>query len=175
MSRGAENPNDNSGLLKVPSYFFSPADTLIASLDQSSFDGLTVHDLLDAYSTFSLRIKAVAAVLSQDTISHEDELLALRYIRDNSTLLSRSIQRDIRRALFDPLPDTSNVANFDTLANPAFPGLTASDDRLYAAKYTSLLCQHALQLVSNVFHLPLLYRLFPSTLTQSRPPPPACL
>ncbi|KAH9891761.1 hypothetical protein C8Q73DRAFT_87371 [Cubamyces lactineus] len=161
MSRGAENSNDNSNLLKIPSYFSSPVDTLIASLDRNSNDGLTVHDLLDAYSTFSLRIQAVAAPLSQGASPHEDDLLALRYIRDNASLLSRSIQRDLRRALFDPLPETSSVANLGTLANTSYPDLTVSDERIYAAKHTSMLCQHALQLVSNLFRLPVLYRLFP--------------
>ncbi|KAI0335777.1 hypothetical protein GY45DRAFT_1292253 [Cubamyces sp. BRFM 1775] len=164
MSRGAENSKDNSHLLKIPSYFSSPVDTLIASLDRTPVDEPTVHDLLDAYGTFSLRIKAVAVPLSQDTTP--DDLHALRYIRHNSALLGRSIQRDIRRALFDPLPDTSNVANLDMLTDTSFPDFTASDERLFAAKHISMLCQLALQLVSNIFRLPVLHRLFPNPALQ---------
>ncbi|KAI8994250.1 hypothetical protein BD414DRAFT_436949 [Trametes punicea] len=143
---------DESHPLTHPTYFASPVNTLVASVDDALSEEIAVHDLLDAYSTFSLRITAVAALLSQ-----EGDLPALQYIQENAAIIGRCIRRDIRRSLVGP----PGVANSDALTSLQSSTSRISEEQLYAANSVYILCQHSLQLASNIFAFRALYQLFP--------------
>ncbi|KAJ2992149.1 hypothetical protein NUW54_g8003 [Trametes sanguinea] len=153
MSRGGETPDDTTNLLNIPTYFRSPVNTLVASLQETpSEPDITSHDVLDAYSTFILRISTVAR-----SLLHCNDARSLQCVRGSSTSLSRCIQRDIRLALADPLA----VAKSQTSATSSWLEAGLSDEQIYSARTTSAVCQSAFNLLSNIFSFPALYSLFP--------------
>ncbi|KAI0349596.1 hypothetical protein OH77DRAFT_1499498 [Trametes cingulata] len=160
MSPGPGCSSEDTSPLARPSYFKSPVNTLLASLGGSEVADVSVHDLIDAYSTFSLRIQAARYPLSREYASHP----SLKYVKNNCVAIARCLQRDIRRALVDPLArDFSSMAP-QTLASIPHPSFHISEESASVAKNIAVLCQQALQLVSNICYFQALYSLFPESI-----------
>ncbi|KAI0632232.1 hypothetical protein C8Q77DRAFT_1197483 [Trametes polyzona] len=162
MSLRALNQNERPELLEHATYFRSPINVLIASLEADTSADHTLHDVLDAYATFSLRIKAVSSLLSQ-----AKDYVALRYLKSNVTSLARCIQRDLRRALREPFTSDSHTKGVGTASSTVFPTPGSSSAAVNTIRDIAAICHHALQLLSDIFHFPGLFSLFPqSVLTQ---------
>ncbi|CDO69848.1 hypothetical protein BN946_scf184884.g7 [Trametes cinnabarina] len=156
MSRKAGTSDDANDLLHIHTYFKSPVNTLVASLQQTSED-ITVHDLLDAYSTICLRVSTV-----EHALLPPNDAPALQYVRSNSLSLGRCMQRDIRLALLDPL----RVAKTESLASVSWPAIGISEEQFCAARITAMLCHSALNLVSAIFRSAAMHRLFSHNVLQ---------
>ncbi|KAI0667641.1 hypothetical protein C8Q78DRAFT_315288 [Trametes maxima] len=155
MSRGAGNPRGNTPPHSNPHYFKSPLDTLVVSLEDDA-GGISAYDLVDAYSTLSLRIKACATFVNRPI----QEVPSFRLLKRNSSALGRCIQRDIRRALRDPSLTQSSPSQLGAIASPSVKWADISEALMDLARTESTLCQHALQLLSNIFAFPTLHQLF---------------
>ncbi|KAF7346562.1 GLOBIN domain-containing protein [Mycena sanguinolenta] len=83
----SENP------LEYPSYFMSPAATLLESTGPHS-DDISLHDLIEAYNTFSIRIHSQIRVILKATSTPP----ALVSLRECSRQLSEALRRDLKRA-----------------------------------------------------------------------------
>lgn len=144
-------------LLAHPTFFKSPVNSLLNTLGEDTFEHTSAHDLLDAYNTFSYRIKAVAGSLASDCEGYP----SLQVLKNNAVALGRCMQRDIRRAFADPLASNSRVARLGSISTSPSQATNTPPEIINAARETSMLCQYALQLVSNIFCLPGLFILFP--------------
>ena len=136
-------------------YLKSPILVLTHSLEDGTGQDIT-HDLLDAYSVLSLRIRAICAPLAENG-SMETPLQA---IKASSDALSHRLQHDIRRALEDPLTATSQSANDILLATISRAPTESHEDLVCAARDSSALCQQSIQIVSLIFRFPALSALF---------------
>ncbi|KAI0647932.1 hypothetical protein C8Q79DRAFT_952664 [Trametes meyenii] len=161
MSQGSGNPRGDTSPHTHPNYYKSPLCTLVVSLDDNTGD-ISICDLIDAYSTFSLRVKACAAFINGDG----QEVPSLQFLKKNSTALGHCIQRDIRRALRDPSLALNPLPKFRTVASPSIPLAGISEAFLSLARTESTLCQYALQLLSNIFAFPTLCHLFPQSVLE---------
>lgn len=151
MSQKTPNP------LAHPTFFKSPVNSLLNTLANDTSEQTSVHSLLDAYSTLSCRIKAVASSLA----SNCEEYPSLQVLRKNAVPLGSCIQRDIRRASADPLSSNSHVASLGSISTPPIQTTNIPPEIVNTARETAMLCRYALQLVSNIFCLPALFILFP--------------
>ena len=137
-------------------YLKSPITVLTHSLEDGAGQDITNHDLLDAYTVLSLRIRAICAPLAENR-SMETPFRALK---ESSNALSRRLQHDIRRALEDPLTATSQSANDILHATISRAPTESHEDLVCAARDSSALCQQSIQTVSLIFRFPALSALF---------------
>ncbi|PFH53299.1 hypothetical protein AMATHDRAFT_83961 [Amanita thiersii Skay4041] len=86
-------PDGRLKQLSVPVYFTSPLNTLLSSLHDPDCLEVSIHDLIEAYSSLSERIRSVGNVL----ICNEGILSSLRIIQQNASELIQVIRRDLRR------------------------------------------------------------------------------
>ncbi|KAG2151294.1 hypothetical protein DEU56DRAFT_777115 [Suillus clintonianus] len=137
--------------LHDPTYLKSPVQCIVNSLEPNSL--LSNHDLLDAYSTFSNRIRAEAQKLQQSSAS----LPALEFLRMKTHALSQALRRDISLAHIDPfvLPRIFTPGE----STPSVPRQSNADVVKHAGD-SSALCQQALCALSVVFRFHHLYSLF---------------
>ncbi|OJA17203.1 hypothetical protein AZE42_00201 [Rhizopogon vesiculosus] len=138
--------------LQDPTYLKSPLESILNSLQPNSPH--SNHDLLDAYSTFSNRIRAEAQELQQTATS----LPALESLHMNSHSFSQALRRDISIAHIDPfaLPTPTFTPGDSLLSGPR----KSTVDVVKHAGDMSALCQQALCALSAVFRFPALYSLF---------------
>ncbi|OAX38765.1 hypothetical protein K503DRAFT_740676 [Rhizopogon vinicolor AM-OR11-026] len=138
--------------LQDPTYLKSPLESILNSLQPDSTH--SNHDLLDAYSTFSNRIRAEARELQQTATS----LPALECLHMNSHSFSQALKRDIAIAHIDPFVfPTPNFTPGDSLLSG--PRQSTVDVVKHAGDMSAL-CQQALCALSAVFRFPALYSLF---------------
>lgn len=127
-------------------YFKSPLLTLLASLDDFTSDNTTPHDICDAYSTLYLRIRGISSSLLQSTANTP----ILKPISEYSSALARCLQRDIRRALDDPLASSPHVRDATGL----------SEEAARFAHDMAMLSQYAIQVAAVICRFPALTSLF---------------
>lgn len=151
MSQKTPNP------LAHPTFFKSPVNSILNTLSDDTFEHTSVHNLLDAYSTLSCRIKAVAGSLASDCEGYP----SLQFLKNNVVPLGRCMQRDIRRAFADSLASNSRVASLGSISTSPIQTTNIPPGNINRARETAMLCRYALQLVSNIFCLPGLFILFP--------------
>ncbi|KAL1950460.1 hypothetical protein VTO73DRAFT_5584 [Trametes versicolor] len=156
MSQLTPNP------LAHPTFLKSPVNSILNTLCDDTFEHTSAHNLLDAYSTLSYRIKAVASSLASDCEGY----LSLQILKKNAIPLGRCIQRDIRRAFADPPASNSHVASLGSISTPPIQTTNIPPEIINMARETAMLCQNALQLVSDIFFLPALFILFPQSVLQ---------
>ncbi|KAG2342192.1 hypothetical protein BDR05DRAFT_1060484 [Suillus weaverae] len=132
-------------------YLTSPLQSIVNSLEPNSLH--SNHDLLDAYNTFSNRIRAEALELQQSCAS----LPALEFLRIKAHAFSQALRRDIALAHIDPFIPPRRCSSEESLF-PEPRQLTA--DVVKHAGDSSALCQQALCALSGVFRFHNLYSLF---------------
>jgi hypothetical protein len=136
--------------MDFPAYFRSPIETLSDSLTYGS--SVSLHDLTDAYSTLSMRIRSQSG-----TIVHVDKNhIALRPLKLFSGELYQCLRRDIRIALDDPF---SNTEDFMT---PKL--LDVETDNVKYARDVLALSLHSLRFISDLFRFQALHSMFSSEL-----------
>ncbi|GLB45466.1 hypothetical protein LshimejAT787_2300260 [Lyophyllum shimeji] len=136
------------------SYLSSPIETLLESLDDHDLEYITSHDITEAYSTLSTRIRSQArAILRPDRT-----LPALVPIREHAASIARALRRDIRRALVDPIHHTRKSSSpFGSY----YTEMAITDHETQYARDVTTLCHHSLRVVSLIFAFEILYSLFP--------------
>lgn len=139
-------------LLQDPTYLKSPIESILNSLENNSPH--SDDDLLDAYSTFSNRIRAEAQELQQTATLPP----ALRCLRMSARAFSQALRRDIAIAHIDPFVSLSPTF---TLTESLLSGPRQSTvDVVKHAGNMSALCQQALRALSAICRFPALYSLF---------------
>ena len=128
-----------------PSCLRSPVLVLTDSLrDQSP---VSIHDLLDAYATFALRIRIHGQLLSvSDTL-----LPALAFLRTRKDDFVCALRRDVRLAHTDPFP--ALFPPDDIRFEPGIH-LNISIPAMQYARDSSSLCHHALCALTTIFRFP---------------------
>ncbi|KIY45589.1 hypothetical protein FISHEDRAFT_76438 [Fistulina hepatica ATCC 64428] len=87
--------------LESPHYFGAPVETLVASCDGDWSTEITLHDIAEAYNTLLNRFRSQIKLISD--IIHEWPALAC--VRENASMLTRALCRDMRRVVVDaPVP-----------------------------------------------------------------------
>jgi hypothetical protein len=133
-------------------YLSSPLDTILESMHDPHLCHISLHDLIEAYSVLSARIRARLRLIVQ--ANHP--LPALEPLKENAFLLARALARDIRRALIDP----SNGLQITHLGESFFTNVSITDHEIQYARDLAILCHHALRFLSDVFAFKALYSLF---------------
>jgi hypothetical protein len=136
--------------MDFPAYFRSPIETLSDSLTYES--SISLHDLIDAYSTLSMRIRSQSA-----TIVHVDNNhIALRPLKLFSGEIYQCLRRDIRIALDDPFSEDFMTPKF----------LDVETDNVKYARDVLALSLHSLRFISDLFRFQALHSMFSSESTQ---------
>lgn len=137
-------------------FFVSPLETLLGSLENPD-DDITVHDIIDAYSLFSSRLRSQIRTFLR---GGEENSTPFTPIRDASSQLMQVLRRDVRRVLIDPSYEYARLTSCDESYS-----MSQSIDRrwLQFAKDLALLSHSALRLVSEIFAFPSFLSLFPGT------------
>jgi hypothetical protein len=135
-------------------YFTSPVESIVNSLEPNSLH--SNHDLLDAYNTFSNRIRAEALELQRNS----DPLPALEFLRTKAHAFSQALKRDIALAHIDPfIPPRTLTSGESIFTEPR----QSTADVVRHAGDSSALCQQALCALSDVFRFHSLFSLFSGT------------
>ncbi|KAG1822874.1 uncharacterized protein BJ212DRAFT_1477283 [Suillus subaureus] len=132
-------------------YLTSPLESIVNSLEPNSLH--SNHDLLDAYNTFSNRIRAEAQELQQSSAS----LPALESLRAKAPGFSQALRRDLALAHIDPfIPPRALTSGESLLSGPR----QSTADVVKHAGDSSAICQQALCALSDIFRFHNLYSLF---------------
>jgi hypothetical protein len=143
-------------------YILSPLSTILESIHDPHCRFVSLHDLIEAYSVLSARIRAQLGVIIQ--AGHL--LPALAIPKEQASLLARAVARDIQRALIDP---SNNVRRTPPSAGSSLPDAPLTDYEIQFSRDLAVLCHHALRFLSDVFTFQPLYSLFPGTRDTVRP------
>ena len=145
-------PEPQDDPLSHESYVVSPLDVIVASLDEMP---LTLHDLTEAWTVAFSRLRSRFPC---DT----DEPIALRPFKANMDSILRALDRDVRRALVNPITRTkSNGIESDDDKSPKRGGLTEYE--VTYARDLFMLSSASLRFLSLIFWVPQLYSLIPGT------------
>ncbi|KAJ6525288.1 hypothetical protein DFH09DRAFT_1416647 [Mycena vulgaris] len=147
MLPAAKPPAD--GPLACTAYFMSPAETLLESTGPNAHD-ISFHDLIEAYNTFSNRIRSQIRVI----LGAEAPQPALVALKELSHQIGTALRRDLKRTREEPshFRDTSFAdASFRT---------TQPDEGIRVARDFALLSHQVLRFLSDIFTFPPLYSIF---------------
>ncbi|KAJ7625389.1 hypothetical protein DFH06DRAFT_1058831 [Mycena polygramma] len=138
--------------LASPAFFMSPAETLLESTGPNA-DSISFHDLIEAYNTFSLRIKSQIRVIMEAEASP----CSLVSLKEYSHQLSEALQRDLKRARDEPLSQSrrTSFAQDSFQTNPEM-----DEEEIRVARELALLSQQLLCFLSNIFSFRPLYSIF---------------
>ncbi|GBE84841.1 hypothetical protein SCP_0700210 [Sparassis crispa] len=137
----------------APGYFRSPIATLRESLEDDSAEHISAHDLLEAYSVFSSRLRTIVAVIPED----QREVPSLNYVARHAPEVAQCLRRDLRRALVDPVP---NYRSSNDLIPESLAFRDATEDQVKDARDASSVCHGALRLLSYIFRFSVLSSMF---------------
>ena len=137
-------PNEDAGRGKNPArdaseYFKTPITTLLQSIEDVSGTTISPFDVTQAYNLCSLRVKEMSEVLTD----RPEREVAMRYLQENASILSKCVARDIGRAstLF-----TGDV----NVTDPNASDVVLTEEELKEARDRSTLAQHALLFVAEM-------------------------
>jgi hypothetical protein len=136
-----------------PMYLSSPLDTILESMRDPNLRYVSLHDLIEAYSVFSSRIRAQLRVI----IQANHPLPALAPLKEHSSVLARALTRDIRHVLIDP---SNGLRRTPPSGESMFTHISMTDHEIQYARDLTILCHHALRFLSDVFVFKPLYSLF---------------
>jgi hypothetical protein len=141
--------------LEDPAYLLSAVETITDSFHEHS--SISAHDLLDAYSTFSSRIRSQSQVL-QDCNKRLPSLDCLRIHKD---IFIRALRRDVCVAHINPFSafSRSPLSSDEAMSGGSIHANISIDAKQHA-KNSSSLCVHALCALATVFRFPALHYLF---------------
>lgn len=150
-----EIPSSHLDPLSCAGFFASPIQTLVDSVEDIHGEHLSLHDIADAYATFSMRIQDNANELSRT----EPVLVALELLKSQALIVATALRRDIRRALADPMPgQPPETSMSDDWLLPSQQAL--DEQQVKCARDQALVCHQSLQFLSNVFRFSVLQQQF---------------
>ncbi|KAJ7784377.1 hypothetical protein B0H16DRAFT_1876842 [Mycena metata] len=150
MPPAAKAPVD--GALALPAYFMSAAETLLESMGPNA-DDISVHDLIEAYNTFSQRIRAQI----RGILTAEVPLPALNSLAECCHQLGEVLRRDLKRTREEPFPQ-SRLTSVGLDSVQSIPELYEEEIRI--SRDLALLSQQVLRLLSDIFSFPALHSIF---------------
>ncbi|KAJ6585180.1 hypothetical protein B0H19DRAFT_1059450 [Mycena capillaripes] len=130
----------------------SPAETLLESTGPNA-DDISVHDLIEAYNTFSLRIRSQIRVILNAEVPHP----ALISLNEYSHQMSEALRRDLKRAREAP-PSHSRRTSCAQNSLQSIPEM--DEEEIRVARDLALLSQQVLRFLSDIFTFPPLYSIF---------------
>lgn len=142
----------SDSLLLIPFYFSSPLNTLLESLHDPDCNQIMFHDIMEAYDSFSDRIRSVAKPLMQVQTT-DTAHPALKIIGECSSDLVQVLKRDLRRAAS---PSSQSQQSFHMYSY----GSNGTSLNAYHALDFARLAEHALCLISDICIFKALYSLF---------------
>lgn len=167
-------PEPEDDPLRHETLVVSPLKVLVASLDNTPDTSITLKDIIEAWSVVFMRLRSRFP-------SDVEEPDALRPFQANVEPLLLALERDIRRALVNPVsrnsntPESSDFGDSDSVFSqgsdaetpkplkPARGGLTEFE--VTYARDLYMVCSAALKVVSLIFWVPQLYSLIEGTLS----------
>lgn len=171
-------PEPEDDPLRHETLVVSPLKVLVASLDNTPDTSITLKDIIEAWSVIFMRLRSRFP-------SDVEEPDALRPFQANIEPLLLALERDIRRALVNPVsknsntPDSSDYGDNDSVftessdmdtpkpPKPARGGLTEFE--VTYARDLYMVCSAALKVVSLIFWVPQLYSLIEGMSSQLSP------
>jgi hypothetical protein len=141
--------------LEAADFLSSPLETILESIYDPGLDNISLHDLIEAYSTLSTRIRLQARFLLQD-----QPFAAIESLQEHSSSLTYALRRDLRRALLDPSSHSQQSQ---------FTDISISSHEIQYARAIAALCLHALRFLSDVFVFKALYSVFSGMLYMYHP------
>jgi hypothetical protein len=151
------SPIPHSDLVNSRTYFKSPIETLVASIEDFAFDHISVNDLLHAYDTLSARIRLQIAVVSVSNTAWE----ALTSFQLHSAPVVCALRRDIRRVL-EESPFVPGLGTLEPQAGLSSEIPDADLHRTEKARVAVQLAYHALRFLSDILRFPVLHTIFSS-------------
>jgi len=159
--KGTADPLDD------PRYLATPIDILCDSAKAPRL--FSPHDIAEAYCTLSAR--ANHGITTTKDVSRVDRIFAaLEHIKAQASIVCAAMQRDIRLAFVDPFLEVQPRNNSSAASGSMPPSNTPSGASFVERKLTvheekrgkgrSLVCIHALQFLSIVFHVGPFQRIF---------------
>ncbi|KAJ7781762.1 hypothetical protein DFH07DRAFT_1055347 [Mycena maculata] len=150
MPPPAKLPSDSP--LTSPAYFMSPAETLVESTGPNA-DDISFHDSIEAYSTFSDRIRSQIRVVLDVAAPHP----ALVSLKEHSHPLAEAFLRDLKRTREEP---ASNMRRNTSFADNSFQTAAELDEELRISRDSAALNHQVLRSLSDIFCFPPLYSIF---------------
>lgn len=141
----------NPSAASSPAFLISPLETLLQSIHDQENLHLTQHDIIEAYAALSMRFRSLIAEDAQIFASP-----ILNPIKSHSSELAGCLKRDIKRAFRNPFTGFHQASVQDSVYSV---DSVAEEDELQYALDLSMLCHHALRVVSDIFASPL-YTIF---------------
>jgi hypothetical protein len=147
----------SSASLDSDKYLASPITTILGSIDDPQSEVITLHDIAEAYSTLSRRIRLQAQQATVTTQTHP----AFKPFTIHNASLSICLIRDISRCLLNPL----SIFSQDSVP---LDGL-AREEAMERAQAYATLSHHALVFLSDVFSIVAIMNTFLGPFTLSLP------
>ncbi|KAJ7505135.1 hypothetical protein B0H11DRAFT_1977000 [Mycena galericulata] len=145
-SDGADSP------LTSPAYFMSPAETLLESMGPNA-DDISFHDLIEAYNTFSDRIRSQIRTILNVAAPHP----ALVSLREYTHQMVQALRRDLKHTR----EETASNPRRTSLADNSFLATAELDEEeVRVSRDLALLNHQVLRFLSDIFSFPPLYSIF---------------
>lgn len=141
MASVSPQSSSSASPLASDRYLASPVVTILGSIDDPQSEIITLHDLAEAYSTLSRRIRLQAPTVTVTTQIHP----AFTSLTTHNASLSLCLIRDISRCLLNPL----SIFSQDSVP---LNGLAREEFTERAQAYATL-SHHALVFLSDVFSI----------------------
>jgi hypothetical protein len=152
------SPIPHFDLVNSRTYFKSPIETLVASIEDLASDHISVSDLLHAYNTLSARIRLQIAVVSVSNTTWE----ALTSLQLHSAPVVCALRRDIRRVLAES-PCTTGLGALEPQDCLSSDTPRTDLHHTQKARMDLELAYHALRFLSDILRFPVLHTIFSST------------
>lgn len=143
--QGGDPGPSNQKARDLHTYLQSPIETFLESLEDEFAERISSYDVIQAYGLCSARVKKISALVRDG----DERAIAVRYLKDNTSAVSRCLSRDIGRALIDVCPEID-----DSDVGEDASRVVLSEEALQQARNNAALAQHALVLIGEISCVP---------------------
>ncbi|KAJ7147132.1 hypothetical protein C8R43DRAFT_1129909 [Mycena crocata] len=152
MPPDAKPPSDWADApLASSAYFISPTETVLQSMGPGG-DDISFHDLIEAYNTFSNRIRAqIRGIL--DSQAPKPALISLKA---SSHQLAEALRRDLKRIRDEPASHSRRTS----FIGGSFQTTEMDEEDIRVSRDLASLSQQVLRFLSDIFSFPALHSIF---------------
>ena len=157
----ASSSISRSDLVDSRTYFKSPIETLVGSMEELASHHISISDLLHAYNTFSSRVRLqIGVVLTSNTTWS-----ALTPLQFHSAQVACALRRDIRRVLAQPsfVPNSASLRQLQPQAGSSSDTTGTNLHHSPITREVVELAHQALRFLSDIFRFPTLHTIFSCT------------
>ena len=157
----ASSPISHSDLVDSRTYFKSPIETLVGSMEELASHHISISDLLHAYNTFSARVRLQIGVVLTSNITWS----ALTPLQFHSAQVVCALRRDIRRVLERPsfVPISASLLQLQPQAGSSSDTTGTNLHHSPITREAVELAHQALRFLSDIFRFPTLHTIFSCT------------